>query len=65
MQIRKISKAKGLGDTVENVLKAIYIDKIADAISNGLGVDDCGCSKRKDALNNPNLFINKKFYGTK
>jgi len=40
-------KPKGLGDTVENVLKATGIDKIAKFV---LG-EDCNCDKRKEKLN--------------
>ena len=39
--------SKGLGDSVEKVLKATGIDKIAKKV---LG-DDCGCEERKEALN--------------
>ena len=42
-----MKKSKGLGDSVEKVLKATGIDKIAKKV---LG-DDCGCEKRKQALN--------------
>ena len=42
-----MTKSKGLGDSVEKVLKATGIDKVAKKV---LG-DDCGCSERKDALN--------------
>ena len=40
-------KSKGLGDSVEKVLKATGIDKVAKKI---LG-DDCGCEERKQKLN--------------
>ncbi len=40
-------KSKGLGDSIEKVLKATGIDKVAKAV---LG-DDCGCEERKQALN--------------
>ncbi len=40
-------QSKGLGDSVEKVLKATGIDKVAKKI---LG-DDCGCEERKEALN--------------
>ena len=40
-------KSKGLGDSVEKVLKATGIDKVAKKV---LG-DDCGCEERKQALN--------------
>jgi len=40
-------ESKGLGDSVEKVLKATGIDKVAKKI---LG-DDCGCEERKEKLN--------------
>ena len=40
-------KSKGLGDSVEKVLKATGIDKVAKKV---LG-DDCGCEERKQKLN--------------
>ena len=39
--------SKGLGDSVEKVLKATGIDKVAKKI---LG-EDCGCDERKQKLN--------------
>jgi len=47
-------KPKGLGDTVETVLQATGIDKVAKFI---LG-EDCGCNERKAKLNE--LFPYKK-----
>lgn len=38
---------KGLGDTIQSVLKATKIDKVAKHI---LG-DGCGCDERKELLN--------------
>ena len=43
----KSTKAKGLGDTVEQVLEATGIAKVAKWV---LG-EDCGCDKRKQILN--------------
>ncbi len=40
-------KSAGLGDSVEKVLKATGIDKIAKKV---LG-EDCGCKERKEKLN--------------
>ena len=45
-QTRK-RKPKGLGDTVENVLKATGIDKVVKFIAG----EDCGCEERKEKLN--------------
>ena len=43
-------KSKGLGDSVEKVLKATGIKKVVDKISEVTGID-CKCSERKEALN--------------
>ena len=42
-----MKKSKGLGDSVEKVLKATGIDKVAKKVFG----DDCGCEERKEALN--------------
>ena len=39
-------KSKGLGDTIEKITTATGIKKVVEST-----VKDCGCSKRKDALN--------------
>jgi hypothetical protein len=38
------NKPRGLGDTVETIIKATGLDKLVS--------DDCGCEARKEALNN-------------
>lgn len=43
-------ESKGLGDTVEKITTATGIKKVVQTISKVTG-KDCGCSKRKDALN--------------
>jgi hypothetical protein len=43
-------KSKGLGDTIEKVTKATGIKKVVEAVSAATG-KDCGCGKRRDALN--------------
>lgn len=44
---RPRKKAVGLGDTVESILAATHVDKMAKWL---LG-DDCGCNERKKRLN--------------
>jgi hypothetical protein len=44
---RPRKKAVGLGDTVESILTATHVDKMAKWL---LG-DDCGCEERKKKLN--------------
>ena len=51
-----IKRPKGLGDTIAAITKATGLDKLV--------TEDCGCNKRKEAWNNPDLLINKIFYGT-
>lgn len=43
-------KSKGLGDTIEKVTTATGIKKVVETVSKASG-KDCGCAKRKDALN--------------
>ena len=56
-------ESKGLGDSVEKVLKATGIDKIAKFV---LG-EDCGCEERKKKLNKafpyrkPNCLVEEEY----
>jgi len=54
-----IKKHKGFGDTVAAVAEVTGIKSLVESIT-----EDCGCNERKEKLNNPNLLINKIFYGT-
>lgn len=47
---RNSMKSKGLGDTVEKITTATGIKKVVETVSKATG-KDCGCGKRKDALN--------------
>lgn len=63
--IQVISKQEGLGDTVEFLTTVTGI-KYAFKKAEELGViKDCGCTKRKEQLNNPDLLINKVIYGSR
>lgn len=42
--------SKGLGDTIEKITTATGIKKVVETVSKVTG-KDCGCNKRKDALN--------------
>ena len=44
------SRSRGLGDTVEKITTATGIKKVVDTVAKATG-KDCGCNKRKDALN--------------
>jgi len=56
---------KGLGDTIERITKVTGIKNVVKTVTEAFGIEDCGCHKRKDSLNNPNLIINKTFYKLK
>jgi hypothetical protein len=43
-------QSKGLGDTIEKITTATGIKKIVNTVSKITG-KDCGCNKRKEALN--------------
>jgi hypothetical protein len=55
-----IKRHKGLGDTVAAIAETTGIATLVNA-----AIKDCGCKERQEALNNPELLINKLFYGTK
>jgi hypothetical protein len=50
-------ESKGLGDSIEKFTKATGIKKIVDKVT---GEKDCGCAKRKEALNKAFPYKNKK-----
>ena len=43
-------KSRGLGDSIEKFTKATGIKKVVDAVAKATD-RDCGCNKRKNALN--------------
>jgi len=43
-------KSKGLGDTIEKIIKATGIKKVVDTVSKVVK-KDCGCGERRDILN--------------
>tara|TARA_R110002050_G_scaffold5676_1_gene24772 strand:- start:13943 stop:14101 length:159 start_codon:yes stop_codon:yes gene_type:complete len=44
-------KSRGLGDSIEKFTKATGIKTLAEATARLVGKKDCGCNKRKQALN--------------
>ena len=52
-----IRKSKGLGDSIEKLTKYTVIKPLIKKVS-----PSCGCEARQNALNNPNLLVNKLFY---
>lgn len=57
-----VYKPRGLGDDIARVTRATGIDVLAKKVAKTMGKEDCGCEKRKQKLNNPNLLVNRLFY---
>ena len=51
-------KSEGLGDTVEKLTEITGIKKMVEKVSQKTG-KDCGCKKRKEALNRMFPYKNK------
>ena len=63
--IQKIKKQEGFGDTVAFMTEVTGIKyAVEKAVELGI-IEDCGCGARQEKLNNPDLLINKIFYGNK
>ena len=45
------NKSKGLGDSIAKFTKATGIHSLAQMGAKMVGKKDCGCNKRKEALN--------------
>jgi hypothetical protein len=58
-------KSEGFGSDIAKVAKFIHADAAAARIARVLGYEDCGCGPRAEALNNPDLLVNKIFYKNK
>lgn len=44
-------QSKGLGDTIDKITTATGIKKVVHAVTKAAGKEDCGCNKRREALN--------------
>ena len=54
-------ESKGLGDTIEKITRLTGIKAVVEKVSE-VTKKPCGCQKRKERLNDPNLLINKILY---
>lgn len=57
--------SKGFGDTIAKFTKATGITKAVEIVSNALNIEDCGCTKRQELLNQliPYSVNNQTEYG--
>ncbi len=46
-----MAKSKGLGDTIAKITEVTGIATLVEKTAEVLGIEDCGCSRRRDALN--------------
>ena len=53
-------QSEGLGDTIEKVTKATGVKTLVEKATKAFGYEDCGCDKRKEKLNNFQLFRYRK-----
>ena len=44
--------SKGLGDTIAKFTQATGIAKVVEVVTEVLGIEECGCSRRQNTLNN-------------
>ena len=44
-------KSRGLGDTITKITEATGIKTLVEKTTELLGIEDCGCSRRADTLN--------------
>jgi len=56
-------RVEGFGDEIARVTKKLGLDRVAEEVAKAVGKKDCGCKKRQQKLNNPDLLVNKVFYG--
>jgi glycerol dehydrogenase-like iron-containing ADH family enzyme len=54
-------KSRGIGDTIAKITQATGIKQVVEKVTAATG-KECGCKKRQQELNNPDLLINKTFY---
>lgn len=51
MPKKKLSDAEGLGDTIAYLTELLKIDRAVKSVTEALGIEDCGCERRKEQLN--------------
>lgn len=51
MKKTKKKQAEGFGDTIASITELLKIDKMVKSVTEALGIEDCGCERRKEALN--------------
>ena len=47
-----MAKSRGLGDDLKKVFDATGITKVVEVVTDVLGIEDCGCTRRQETANN-------------
>ena len=55
-----VNNPRGLGDTVNAVTKVTGIEKVVKETTKAMGIEDCGCGKRQEKLNEMFPYKDKK-----
>jgi hypothetical protein len=50
-QTTQTQQSEGLGDTIAKITNTLGLDKLAEQVAQSMGKEDCGCSKRRQKLN--------------
>ena len=45
------NQSRGLGDTIQKITEFTGIKKLVEVVTEAVGIDDCGCEARRQALN--------------
>ena len=48
---KKEKEHEGLGDTVAFLTSLLQIDKLVKQVTKAAGIEDCGCERRREKLN--------------
>jgi hypothetical protein len=43
--------SEGFGDTIAYLTNLLKLDKAVKAVTEAMGIEDCGCEKRRETLN--------------
>lgn len=44
-------KQEGLGDSVAYLTSLLQLDKLVKEVTSAMGIEDCGCDRRREKLN--------------
>jgi hypothetical protein len=53
-------KSRGIGDSIEKITRATGLKSLTEIATSAMGIEDCGCDKRKEWLNNQFPYKTKK-----